>query len=176
MRTVTLFIAMSLDGYIAGVDGNISWLEGQTEGANDMISYDEFIKDIDTVILGWNTYHQIATELSPEEWMYKDFKSYVLTQRDIPETKQITFVNKSVCELVKTLKQEEGKGIWICGGAKVIQPLMKEKIIDKFHISIIPIILGNGIRLFETIDRTIPLRLLKSVSYNGITDVIYVYR
>ena len=65
MRKVTLFIAMSLDGYIADRNGSVDWLAGQEPDYDDMESYHEFIKDIDTVVMGWNTYHQVATELSP---------------------------------------------------------------------------------------------------------------
>ena len=70
MRDTTLFIAMSLDGYIADKDGKVDWLSGHTPDADDMTSYSEFIKDIDTVVMGYNTYHQIVTELSPGDWPY----------------------------------------------------------------------------------------------------------
>lgn len=176
MKKVILFIAMSLDGYIADKDGNINWLHGQNSESEDMISYFDFIKDIDTVIMGWNTYNQIITELSPKEWIYNNLTSYVMTHREISSTNNIKFVNENVCKLVKTLSQESGKNIWICGGANIIQPLIQENLIDKFHISIIPTILGNGIRLFKITDVEIKLKLIKSQSYNGITDVIYECR
>ena len=79
MRIVTLFIAMSLDGYVADSDGKVGWLQGESSGENDMASYQAFIKDVDTVLMGWNTYHQVTTELSPGEWAYADLTSYVLT-------------------------------------------------------------------------------------------------
>ena len=66
MREVVLFIAMSLDGYIADEQGGVEWLRGQDPGAADPDSYADFIRDVDTVVMGWNTYHQIMTELSPE--------------------------------------------------------------------------------------------------------------
>lgn len=176
MRKVILFIAMSLDGYIAGQNGNINWLNGQDPDGQDMMSYDVFIKDIDTVIMGWNTYHQIVTELSPDRWMYEDLTSYVVTHRQLPDTDHINFVHEDVCQLVKFLRQKSGKDIWICGGAGVIQPLIQKGLIDRYHISIIPTILGDGIRLFEVVDREIKLKLVASQSYHGITDVIYENR
>lgn len=176
MRKVILFIAMSLDGYIADRDGKVDWLQGQEPDGDDMTGYDEFIKDVDTVIMGWNTYHQVAVELSPERWLYKDLTSYVMTHREVPAAEGIHFINGDVCELVQSLKEEEGKNIWICGGAGVIHPLVRERLIDRFHISIIPTILGNGIRLFEDADSGIELRLMKTDSYNGITDLVYEYR
>lgn len=176
MRKVTLFIAMSLDGYIAGKDGNVDWLVGQEPDGEDMESYVEFIKDIDTVIMGWKTYEQITTELSPEEWIYKDLESYVVTHKELQTTENIKFVNEDVCGLVKALRTIEGKDIWICGGASIIQPLIRRGLIDEFYISIIPIILGNGIRLFEVNDTELKLKLIKSKTYNGITDVVYGIR
>lgn len=65
MRKITLFIAMSLDGYIADNNGGVNWLNGQENDSENIDVYSEFVKDIDTVIMGWNTYHQIVTELSP---------------------------------------------------------------------------------------------------------------
>lgn len=79
MREVVLFIAMSLDGYIAESDGGVGWLSGQDADAEDQDSYSEFAQNIDTVVMGWNTYHQIVTELSPDEWVYGDFATYVIT-------------------------------------------------------------------------------------------------
>lgn len=176
MRKVILFIAMSLDGYIAQKDGNVDWLSGQEPENDDMMTYQEFIRGIDTVIIGWNTYDQIVTELSPDEWIYKDLTSYILTHKELPDTENIKFVNENVCELVDKLRQESGKDIWICGGATVISPLIEKDYIDRFHISVIPVILGNGIRLFEITESTKLLKLIKSQSYNGITDVIYERR
>lgn len=71
---------MSLDGYIADSKGNVDWLNGQSNDDN-VDSYSEFAKDIDTVVMGFNTYHQIVTELSPNEWVYSDFKTYVITHK-----------------------------------------------------------------------------------------------
>ena len=91
MRKVTLFIAMSLDGYIADKDGGVDWLNGQEEDGENMDTYSEFIKTIDTIIMGWNTYHQLTSELSPEEWVYPEQISYVITHREIPSTERIHF-------------------------------------------------------------------------------------
>lgn len=176
MRKVTLFIAMSLDGYIADKDGSVSWLQGQNPAEDDMTSYREFIKDVDTVLMGWNTYHQITTELSPTQWLYSDLTSYVMTHRDLPSTEEIRFVKEDAGVLVKRLKKEPGKGIWICGGPSIVTPLIKENLIDRLHISIIPTLLGDGIRLFETTDKVRKLNLVATQSYNGIVDVIYEQR
>lgn len=68
MRNVILFIAMSLDGYIADSEGKVDWLGGQGKDGEMVDTYSAFAKTVDTVVMGWNTYDQIVTELSPGEW------------------------------------------------------------------------------------------------------------
>lgn len=176
MRKVTLFIAMSLDGYVADKDGGVDWLNGQEEDGENMDTYSEFIKTIDTIIMGWNTYHQVITELSPEEWVYPEQISYVITHREIPSTERIHFTSESPCDLVKRLREEEGNGIWICGGASIVRQLMETDLIDTLHISVIPTLLGDGVRLFGPLEKEQKLRLVKTQSYNGITDLVYEKR
>lgn len=176
MRKVILFIAMSLDGYIADENGRVDWLNGQDEDKENIDTYSVFIKDVDTVIMGWNTYHQIVTELSPETWVYKDLTSYVVTHRQLSSTDHIIFTEKNPCDIVKKLKIQEGKNIWICGGANVIYQLVKEDVIDEYYISVIPTILGSGISLFDTIQKEIKLKLEKTQAYNGIVDLVYSRR
>lgn len=176
MRNVVLFIAMSLDGYIADKNGNVDWLGGQNSDQENMDSYSNFIKDVDTVVMGWNTYQQIVTELSPEEWVYADLTSYVITHSKAVSTNNIKFTGKDVCGIVNELKQQEGKKIWICGGANIVQQLVKANLIDEYYISVIPTILGSGIRLFETSPKEIKLKLIHTQTYNGITDLNYIRR
>lgn len=172
-RKAVLFIAMSLDGYIADKDGGVDWLSGQDEAAETEDVYSVFIKDVDTVIMGWNTYRQVTTELSPGEWIYSNLRSYVVTHRNIPSAEEIIFTQENPCALAERLKKEEGKNIWICGGADIIRQLMEEDLIDTYYISVIPVVLGAGIRLFGTLERGIRLRLVRTHTYNGITDLVY---
>lgn len=175
MRKTVLFIAMSLDGYIADKNGNVDWLNGQSRNEENIDTYSIFIKDVDAVVMGWNTYHQIVTELSPEEWVYADLTSYIITHRELSSTDKIIFT-KNTCDLVNKLKQEEGKKIWICGGANIIQQLVKADLIDEYYISVIPTILGSGIRLFGASPKEIKLKLVHTQTYNGITDLVYTRR
>ena len=108
MKKISLFIAMSLDGYIADSKGSVEWLTGQGNDEDNIDSYSEFVKDIDTVVMGWNTYHQIVTELSPEDWVYDDFTTYVVTHKQKKSSDKIHFVNKNPVELIKELRKENG--------------------------------------------------------------------
>lgn len=175
-RKIRLFIAMSLDGYIADSKGGVEWLKGQGNACETIDTYSEFVKDIDTILMGQNTYHQIVTELSPTEWVYRDFKTYVITHTEHLSTEKIHFTNISPVDLLKELKTEKGKDIWVCGGANIVQQLLYEDMIDQYYISVIPTLLGSGIRLFENAKREIKLKLLKTQTYNGITDLVYARR
>ena len=86
------------------------------------------------------------------------------------------FVNNSPGNLVKNLKKEYGKDIWICGGANIISQLMHEALIDMFHISVIPMILGNGIRLIDNINSEMKLDFVQVRSGNEIIELIYEHR
>lgn len=102
--------------------------------------------------------------------------TYVITHRQLSQTENIKFVQDNPCSVVEQLKSEEGRAIWICGGASIIQPLMQGGLIDEYYISIMPTILGSGIRLFEESQNEIKLKLVRTQSYNGITELVYSRR
>lgn len=176
MRKISLFIAMSLDGYIADENGGVDWLKGQGNDTENVDVYSEFIKDIDTVLMGRKTYEQIVTELSPAEWVYDGLTSYVFTHKEQSSSGNIRFVKEAPGELLRKLRAEEGKGIWICGGADLVRQVLAEDLIDQYYISVIPVLLGSGIRLFSGMDKKMELKLVKTQNYNGITDLVYERR
>ena len=165
---------MSLDGYIADEQGGVEWLRGQDAAAEDPDSYADFIRDVDTVVMGWNTYHQIVTELSPEAWVYEGLTSYIVTHRSVPPAPGRIFIAQDPRALVEELRHRPGKRIWVCGGAGLARQLMD--LIDVYDISLIPVLLGGGIRLFEPFGRRIPLRLERTAAGNGITELVYARR
>ena len=173
MREVVLYIAMSLDGYVADETGGVGWLEGHGEGPEGADSYSRFIREVDTVIMGRNTYRQVTTQLSPERWVYQGLHAYVVTHRPLPSAQDITFTAEHPCALIRRLRQGPGKSIWICGGPSILSPLMEEDLIDRYHISVIPTILGSGIRLFGALEEARKLRLLNTQASDGIVELIY---
>lgn len=175
-RTVVLYISVSLDGFIADNNAGVEWIEGQDENYNSDYGYDNFIRNIDTVILGYNTYRQITEELSPDEWVYKGLISYVFTSKKYKDTNEIKFVNEDITLFIEALKEQHGKDIWICGGADIANQCMKSNIIDEYHITTIPVILGKGIRLFEDDNPQIKLRLKELKQENGLIESVYVKR
>ena len=176
MRKIVLYIAMSLDGYIADANGGVSWLRGQDPDSESEGSYPEFVRDIDTVVMGWETYHQVITELSPREWVYEELMTYVITHREEASSEKIRFIHESPSALIRNLKEMDGKDIWICGGASIAQQLMRDGLIDRFYISVIPVLLGAGVRLFAELPEKMELRLVETKSYNGIVELRYEKR
>lgn len=99
----------------------------------------------------YKTYQQVVEELAPEQLPYHGLTSHVLTRRKLVRNdEQIEFVDSSAADLIATLKRQAGKSIWGCGGANVINQLIEADLVDEYYLTIMPIILGDGIRLFET--------------------------
>jgi len=176
MKKIKLYIAMSLDGYIADEKSSVSFLGGDGSDVDNQGSYSAFIDSIDTIILGYKTYHQIITELAPDAWPYEDKCSYVLTHRDLNDSAAIHFINGNPAQLLRRLRAEAGKDIWICGGASLANQVLQEGLIDEISISVIPCILGKGIRLFDTFESEQKLTLISTSHYNGIIDIVYRQR
>ena len=173
MRKVVVFIAMSLDGYVADVRGGISWLCGDGSDPENMGTYPKFIETVDTIIMGFSTYDQITSVLSPDQWPYKDQTTYVMTRREMSSRMGVVMVNGSLHGLISRLKTDLGKDIWICGGARIINQLVQLDLIDRYHISVIPIILGDGLPLFDKRENSLSLKLVSTAKYNGIVDLVY---
>ncbi|WP_445142538.1 dihydrofolate reductase family protein [Campylobacter sp.] len=131
---------------------------------------------MDTVLMGWNTYYQIITELSPDNWVYDNLLTYVFTHREQQDSDKIIFTSDNLEELIKKLKGIDGKDIWICGGADLVQQAISSDMIDEYFISIIPTILGNGIKLFSQNDVEHKLRLKSTITNNGIVELNYIRR
>jgi len=168
MRKIKLFIASSLDGYIAREDGNIDWLP---QSGNS--GYDEFYKTIDTVIMGRKTYEQILTF---GKYPYEGQKSYVFTKNtEIKKDGNIEFVFETE-KLVKELLSSSGKDVWLVGGADLISTFLDFDLIDDIILSIIPTVLGKGIPLFKNIQKEIKFELVKTTEYNELVELYYTCR
>lgn len=172
-RKVILYIATSLDGFIADPAGKIDWLETNTSDEEADTSYEDFYEMIDTVILGRTTYDQVVNELAPDNYPYENATSYVLTSRPTENQEKLIFTQEDVVTLVADLKEKTGKDIWIVGGSSVVMPLVKANLIDEYQLSTLPILLGKGIKLFTEFDSRVPLETVSSRLKNGIVTTTY---
>lgn len=148
MRKISLFIAMSLDGYIAKPNDDLSFLK-LVEKEGEDYGYAEFTSKIDTIIIGRKTYDYVLNEIGASHYDNGQRDIYVITRTERPQVGRTTFYTGNITELVKQLKSESGKNIYCDGGAEVINELLQHNLIDEFIISVIPVFLGNGTRLFK---------------------------
>jgi len=148
MRKLSLFIATSLDGYIAKPNDDLSFLKLVEKDGEDY-GYSKFTSTVNTIIIGRKTYDYVIKEIGSSHYDNGERDVYVITKKDRPSVGRITFYTGQLSELVHKLKSEEGKTIYCDGGAEIINELMKNDLIDELIISVIPIFVGNGIRLFK---------------------------
>ncbi|MGX7418201.1 dihydrofolate reductase family protein [Carnobacterium gallinarum] len=171
-REIILYIAVSLDGYIAASDGNIDFLNN-IEVTEEDTSYQDLLDKIDTVIMGRTTYDQVTIELSPDKYFYEEQMSYIITNRLDENSDKLVFTNENPVDLVNKLKKEEGRAIWIIGGGSIISPLVEANLIDTYIITTIPTILGKGIPLFPEFSGPVELKVNEVYQKNGIIYSIY---
>ena len=144
-RKVILYIAMSLDGFIAKPDGDISFLS-LVEKEGEDYGYFAFMDTVDTVILSRKTYDKVLSMV--DELAYGERDVYVLTRTPRPDSGKIKFYSGDLAELITNLKKQGGKNIFCDGGAETVSKFLQNKLFDELIISIIPVLLGDGIRLF----------------------------
>jgi dihydrofolate reductase len=170
-RQVILYIAMSLDGYIAKQNDDLSLLS-LVEKKREDYGYQEFIKTIDTVIMGRKTYDWVMKQV--KVFPHKDLDVYIITHSPGQNIGGVKFYSGDLKQLVMALKKVKGKDIFIDGGAQIVNQLLKEKLIDEFYISIIPVLLGDGVRLFNTGYSEHKLKLISSRQFDtGLNQVRY---
>ena len=173
MRKISLFIAMSLDGYIAKPNDDLSFLKIVEKEGEDY-GYAEFTDTIDTLIIGRRTYDYVLKEIGLSHYDNGKRDIYVITRTERPQVGRTIFYTGNITELVKQLKSEKGKNIYCDGGAEVINELLKHNLVDEFIISVIPVLLGNGTRLFKDGRPEQTLEFIEAKTFEtGLTQLYY---
>ena len=175
-RNVTLHVVSSLDGFIAKRDNTVSWMDspGNVYEAGVSISAAEaaaFVKTIDCYVLGSRTYEH-ALELG---WPYGDTPVVVVTSREWPTArKSVEFYSGDLKTLVDTKLAPQYRNIWLVGGAMLCQRFLELGLVDEIRLMIVPILLGEGLRLFDGSLTEKRWTLKKVVAYkNGFVDLSY---
>lgn len=145
MRRVILYIAVSLDGMIAGPNDDLSFLHDYDDVALVKTSYDDLMLKIDTILLGRKTYDWVTKHMP---WPYEGLKTIVFSRHPKPIDHGI-MTDQNPREVIKQLKTKPGKDIWLIGGAELAQACLHEGLVDSMEIAIIPKLLGEGIQLFK---------------------------
>lgn len=166
MRAIKLYIAQSLDGYIADAEGGVDWLDQIPHPEQNDYGYTAFYESCDTTLMGNTTYQQVLGFDVP--FPYPDRTNYVFT-RDTSLTKDenVTFHSGDVVAFARDLKQQEGKDIWLVGGGQLNTLFANAGLIDEYWIFTMPVLLGQGIPLFATGLTQKSLRLVEVEKYTS---------
>lgn len=180
---VTIHMAASLDGFIARKDGSVDWLEASDEytGGAEMgaEAVEAFLKTIDCYVMGSRTYETALNfEAKGFGWAYGDKPVFVLTHRQLPQTRQtVEFYSGDLARLLNERLRPKFRSIWFAGGGAVCGECLRLGLADEICYSILPIAIGDGIRFFEKLDKDVALHLADVKAYkSGIVELRYHVR
>lgn len=161
-----VYIATSLDGFIASQDGGIDWLMNIPNPTGSDYGYAEFIEDIDAIVMGRNTFEKVLTLV--DKWPYtKPVVVLSQTLQSLPDSlpDTVELMNLDVKRVIHRLHEKGYTNLYIDGG-RVIQHFLREDLIDTLIITRVPIVLGGGYPLFDTLDQPLRFRLAGHEVYN----------
>ncbi|MFN2458799.1 MAG: dihydrofolate reductase family protein [Chitinophagaceae bacterium] len=165
MRKIVSGFAASLDGYITGANGEIDWILIDKE-----IDFTEEFKRYDAFFYGRITYEEVVKM----GYAMPGIKNYVFSTTLKEVDKNYILVNENVEQVVKELKEQEGKDIALYGGAKLLASLLNMNLVDEISVAIIPVLLGRGKPMVNVLNKYISLELLNTKTYsNGTVRVTY---
>lgn len=172
--TITLHVVSSLDGFIAKKDNSVSWMDSSGDVYEKGISEanaDDAVTSIDCFVLGSRTYEH-ALQLG---WPYGDTPTVVITQRELPSTrKSVEFYSGNLEKLVDEILAPRYRNIWLVGGAMLCQSFLRLNLVNEIRLAIVPVLLGDGLRLFDTSGIESRWQLKDVVAYKtGMVELLY---
>ena len=177
-RRIILDLAVTLDGFIEGKNGEVDWCIMDPE-----MDFNHFLKQIDTIFYGrksydlWGQYtpHPDASEDEKELWEEIHSKEkYVFSKTQNGTGQKAIFINNRIPEEVNKLKKQPGKDIWLYGGASLITTFIELGLVDEFRLSVHPVVLGEGRPLFIDVKQRLNLKLAETRTFSsGVVQLIY---
>ncbi len=169
-RKLVLYIAASLDGYIAGDGESLDWLD-TVEGEGDN-GYSVFYDTVDTLLMGRKTYDWILA--NTVSFPYEGKECYVFSREERENQTQVKFVREDVTQFVNMLKDCEGKRIWLVGGGDLLRTFLKENLVDEMILTVVPVVLGSGVPLFSGKEAIKSLHLKNTVKFGQFIQLHYI--
>lgn len=173
---ITLHMVSSLDGFIAKKDGSVDWLHSKSQYEKGVTLSEEDIQEylagIDCYVMGSKTYEQ-ALNLG---WPYGELPVVVLSNRPLKtERENVRFYRGELEYLINNELKPLYKNIWVVGGAMLAKAVLRSKLVNEIIVSIMPVILGDGILFFDYIGQEQLLRLKDVKAYkDGMVELCYV--
>jgi dihydrofolate reductase len=176
-------MAASLDGFIARKDGRVDWLETSDEFAEgetlDPGFVESFLKTIDCYVMGSRTYETaLSFDSKGLGWPYGDKPTFVLTNRNLPRIQDtVEFYSGDLAQFVNERLRRSFRSIWFVGGGLISGECLRLGLADEIRYSILPILIGDGIRFFEKLDKDVDLHLTEVKAYKtGTVALCYEVR
>ena len=177
-RKVILNLAVTLDGFIEGPNGEIDWCIME-----DDMQFDKFLEQIDTILFGrksydlWTKYQPNSNTSHSEYYMWELMQSkhkYVFSHTLQPANTTTTYIKNDIVATMKHLKTQSGKDIWLYGGSSIVTTFLNQNLVDELQLAVHPIILGQGKPLLEGIKDRKQLELYWVNTYkSGVVQLIY---
>ena len=177
MKKVILNLAVTLDGFIEGPNGEIDWCI-----MDDDMNFDNFIDSIDTIFYGrvsydaWGNFQPDENTNPAEKMMWEGIHSknkFVFSSQN-RQNEKATFITSNIANKVAEIQKQDGKDIWLYGGASLIKTFINLRLIDIYKISVHPVVLGSGKPLFENLKERMGLRLIETkVFKSGVVELTY---
>lgn len=170
---------MSLDGMIAKKDNSTDWFNTTSQYEQGLVlteqATSELLRTIDCYIMGANTYEHAFALSRNYGWAYGETPVIVLTHRKLPVEKDtVSLYAGDLAQFVKEKLEPKYKNVWIAGGASLAMDFLRAQLVDEIRISILPIILGDGIPFFDQLGKEQNLQLLDTRAYrNGMVELQY---
>jgi dihydrofolate reductase len=177
MRKVILDLAVTLDGFIEGSNGEIDWCI-----MDDDMNFDGFLSTIDTIFYGrvsyetWGNFQpdKNVGEIELKLWQAVHSKKKYVFSRQSQQDDRAIFISSDIVNQVAKIKNQEGQNIWLYGGAGLIKTFIQSGLIDTYRISVHPIALGSGKPLFEELNKRVELTLIEANTFkSGVVQLIY---
>lgn len=177
-RKIILDLAVTLDGFIEGTNGEVDWCIMDSE-----MGFINFLNQIDTILYGrksydlWGQYtpENEVTDIEKEIWeLVHSKEKYVFSRTQKGTDNKAIFINDNILEEVNKLKNKPGKDIWLYGGASLITTFINLGLVDEFRLSVHPVILGEGKPLFNDIKQRLNLKVVNTRTFSsGVVQLIY---
>lgn len=166
MRKIILNLALSLDGYIEGNNGEYDWcFDDQDYGLST------FFEQIDSLLMGRKSYETLK---SAGDHSFDTKHKYIVSRTLQSSSADETILGGDFISEIRKLQTQSGGDIWLFGGAQLFNELLKEELIDEFQLSIHPLLLGGGTRLYLELDRRLHLELVKCEQFSsGLVQLHY---
>ncbi|MDM1294629.1 dihydrofolate reductase [Sphingobacterium sp. N143] len=177
MRKIILDLAMTLDGFIEGPNGEIDWCI-----MDDDMDFEGFLSTIDSIFYGrvsydaWGNFQpdDQASDTEKKLWEHVHAKKKYVFSHQARQDERAVFIQTDMVAEITKLKKQDGKDIWLYGGAGLIRSFIQADLVDIYRISVHPLALGSGKPLFEDLTERLKLQLMQTrVFRSGVVQLIY---